>query len=55
MNYKKNQIYKLIGEMKNCILLLIFNAGIDDHWVQNKLRVNETLYLHRKTNAVCRG
>ena len=48
MNYKKNQIYKLIGEMRNWILLLIFNARIDDHWVQNKLRVNETLYLHQK-------
>ena len=32
-----------------------FNARIDDHWVQNKLRVIETLYLHPKTNAVCRG
>ena len=27
----KNQIYKLIGEMINWILLLIFNARIDDH------------------------
>ena len=50
----KNQIYKLIGEMINWILLLIFSARIDDHWVQNKLRVTETLYLHRKTNAFCR-
>ena len=31
MNYKISKIYKLIGEMINWILLLIFNARIDDH------------------------
>ena len=30
MNYKKIKIYKLIGEMINWTLLLIFNARIDD-------------------------